>query len=121
MENFWSCIVISGLVSFFVNLGLSRFARDKTITELGRILATKPKTVETVEAREARDPARHLRTAPLDRSTRRVEGRGQLKAALLNLGWKATEIEKCITAFGSRIEQEDIGALLREAIGKLAS
>src|SRR5271154_4010851 len=117
MENFWACIVVSAIVSLIVNLSLSRFARDKTIEQLGRMLAAKPKLAEPRESRELieREPVRRLRAVAAEHAAERasvpqdtLQSRMKLKAALLNLGWKATEIEKCITSFGPRVEREDI-------------
>jgi len=107
MENFWACIVVSAITSFIVNLALARHARDRAVAPLGKTTASKEKKVLTI--------------VPPPRSEPVPENRAYLRTALMSLGWRATEVDKCITAFGPRVDREALPGLVKEAIGRLAS
>jgi hypothetical protein len=110
MENFWACIVVSTVVSFIVNLALARHAKDRVLEQLGALApAAKPPTKKAEKG------------LALVQANTQASQRPQLKAALLNMGWRAPEVERCITAFGPRVEDEPLPELVREAIGRLAS
>jgi len=105
MENFYACIVVSAITSFIVNLALAKHARD-------RVVAAQPKAPKEKKVISLVPPPR-LDPIP--------ENRTQLRTALMNLGWRATEVDKCITAFGPRVDREALPGLVKEAIGRLAS
>jgi hypothetical protein len=105
MENFWACIVVSAITSFIVNLALAKHARDRVSAAQPR--APKEKKVISIVPPRLSEPV--------------PENRAQLRQALLGLGWRATEIDKCIAAFGPRVDREPLPGLVKEAIGRLAS
>jgi Holliday junction resolvasome RuvABC DNA-binding subunit len=108
------CILVSMLVSLSTHFLMMRYAAN---TRAAGLRLSK----EEGEAKTVIVPAvAPVKEVPAAKKMV-AHQREKLATALTGLGWKRAEVQRCIEAFGSRADREELPVLVKEAIGRLAS